>query len=177
MRNIRSLYRALVPHTLTWSFCVKAEAKLAGLLLRIIPLVFGHLTLSHVKVVWGFAKEVAKLYRAMGSRGTAIYLKTCYLVTQHIVGGMKDRSPWDLGANIARTRLGIPRIINRRHRLLLAKGDVGPIRLWLSLFSLYRVIEFKGSLKLKTITEPGKDISMFMPRCNSGSLSFTRRFG
>jgi hypothetical protein len=164
MRNIRSLYRALVPRTLTWSFCVKAEAKLAGLLLRLVPLVFGHLTLSHVKVVWGYAKEVAKLYRAMGSKGTAIYLKTCYLVTQHRAGGMKDQSPWGLGANIARTRLGVPRIINRRHRLLLLEGDVGVIRLWLSLFSLYRVLEFKGSLKLKTITEPGKDISMFMPR-------------
>jgi len=164
MRNIRSLYRALVPRTLTWSFCVKAEAKLAGLLLRLVPLVFGHLTLSHVKVVWGYAKEVAKLYRAMGSKGTAIYLKTCYLVTQHRAGGMKDQSPWDLGANIARTRLGVPRILNRRHRQLLLKGDVGVIRLWLSLFSLYRVLEFKGSLKLKTITEPGKDISRFMPR-------------
>jgi len=164
MRNIRSLYRALVPRTLTWSFCVKAEAKLAGLLLRVVPLVFGHLTLSHVKVVWGFAKRVAKMYRAMGSKGTAIYLKTCYLVTQHIAGGMKDQSPLSLGANIARTRLGVPRIINRRHRLLLLKGDVGIIRLWLSLFSLYRVLEFKGSLKLKTITEPGKNISMFMPR-------------
>lgn len=163
MRNIRSLYRALVPRALTWSFCVKAEAKLAGLLLRLVPLVFGHLTLSHVKVVWGYAKEVAKLYRAMGSRGTAIYLKTCYLVTQHVVGGMKDRSPWALGANISRTRLGVPRIVNRRHRQLLLKGDVGSIRLWLSLFSLYRVLEFKGQLKLKTITEPGKDISRFMP--------------
>jgi hypothetical protein len=100
----------------------------------------------------------------MGSKGTAIYLKTCYLVTQHRAGGMKDQSPWALGANIARTRLGIPRVINRRHRLLISKGDVGVIRLWLSLFSLYRVLEFKGSLKLKTITDPGKDISMFMPR-------------
>jgi hypothetical protein len=100
----------------------------------------------------------------MRSRGTAIYLKTCYIVTQHVAGGMKDQSPWALGANIARTRFGIPRIINRRHRLLLQKGDVGIIRLWLSLFSLYRVLEFKGSLKLKTISEPGKNISMFMPR-------------
>jgi hypothetical protein len=77
---------------------------------------------------------------------------------------MKDQSPWALGANISRTRFGVPRIINVRHRLLLREGDVGVIRLWLSLFSLYRVLEFKGSLKLKTITEQGKDISMFMPR-------------
>jgi hypothetical protein len=77
---------------------------------------------------------------------------------------MKDQSPWGLGANIARTRFGVPRIINRRHRQALRSGDVGIIRLWLSLFSLYRVLEFKGSLKLETIIEPGKNISMFMPR-------------
>jgi len=77
---------------------------------------------------------------------------------------MKDRSPWALGANISRTRRGVPRIINVRHRQLLLKGDVGTIRLWLSLFSLYREVEFKGRLKLSTITDPGKDISMFLPR-------------
>jgi hypothetical protein len=164
MRNIRALYRALVPHTFTWSFCVKSEAKLAGLLLRLVPLVFGHLTLSHVKVVWGYAKNVVGMHRVMGPRGLAIYLKACYIVTQHIAGGMRDRSPWALGANISRTRRGVPRIINVRHRQLLLKGDAGTIRLWLSLFSLYREVEFKGRLKLNTITDPGKDISMFLPR-------------
>lgn len=160
--NIRSLYRALVPKALTWSFCVKSEAKLAGLLLRVVPIVFGHLTLSSVKVTWGYAKNVAKMYRTMGSKGTAIYLKACYVVTQHIAGGMKDQSPWALGANVSRTRRGVPRIINRQQRCLLLKGDVATVRFWLSLFSLYRVLEFKGTLKLATITKPGIDISDFL---------------
>jgi len=160
--NIRSLYRALVPKALTWSFCVKAEAKLAGLLLRVVPLVFGHLTLSSVKVTWGFAKNVAKMYREMGSKGTAIYLKTCYVLIQHAAGGMTDASPWALGANVSRTRRGIPRIVNPQQRSLLMKGDVASVRFWLSLTSLYRVLEFKGTLKLATITEPGIDISGFL---------------
>jgi hypothetical protein len=44
---------------------------------------------------------------------------------------------------------------------MVHQGDVAIIRFWLSLFGLYRVIEFKGALKLKTITDPGKDISQF----------------
>lgn len=160
--NIRSLYRALVPKALTWSFCVKSEAKLAGTLLRVVPLIFGHLTLSNVKLTWGFAKKIAKMYREMGHKGTALYLKACYVLTQHVAGGMKDASPWALGANVSRTRRGVPRFVNQQQRRLLMQGDVATVRFWLSLFSLYRVLEFKGTLKLSTITKPGNDISEFM---------------
>lgn len=161
MLNIRHLYGRLVPRTLTWSFCVKAEAKLVGLLLRVVPLVFGHLTSSLVKVSWGYARNVRRLYLAMGPRGLAIYLKACYVLTQHAAGGMVDASPWALGANVSRTRRGIPRIINPQHRSLIVKGDVACTRFWLTLFGLYRVVEFKGALKLRTITDPGIDISEF----------------
>lgn len=161
MRNIRTLYGRLVPHTLSWSFCVKAEVKLAGLLIRVIPLVFGQLSSSLVKVTWGYAKNVRRILRSSGERGLATYLKACYLLLQHSAGGMKDNSPWALGANVSRTRRGIPRIINPQHRSLIAKGDVRITSFWLTLFGLYRVVEFKGALKLRTITEPGIDISKF----------------
>jgi len=161
MRNIRTLYGRLVPHALTWSVCVKTDAKLVGLLLRGVPLIFGRLTCSLVKVTWGFAKNVRRIYRSSGPRGLAIYLKTCYLLLQHAAGGMVDASPWALGANVSRTRRGIPRIINPQHRSLIAKGDVRVIGFWLTLFGLYRVIEFKGALKLRTITDPGVNIQEF----------------
>lgn len=161
MLNIRHLYGRLVPRTLTWSFCVKSEVKLVGLLLRAIPLVFGHLTSSLVKVSWGYARNVRRLYNAMGPRGLALYLKTCYVLLQHSAGGMVDASPWALGANVSRTRRGVPRIINPQHRSLITKGDVAVTRLWLTLFGLYRVVEFKGKLKLSTITKPGIDLSEF----------------
>jgi len=160
--NIRDLYKVLVPHTLTWSFCVKAEAKLAGLLLRAVPLVFGQLTSSNVKVTWGFARNCAKMYKRQGPRGLAIYLKACGVLLQHSAGGMVDDSTWALGAAVSRTRRGIPRFINPQHRTAILKGDVNVIRFWLTLFGLYRVVEFKGQLKLKTITAPGKDLSGFL---------------
>lgn len=161
-KNIRDLYKILVPHTLTWSFCVKAEAKLAGLLLRAVPLVFGQLTSSNVKVTWGFARNCAKMYKRQGPRGLAIYLKACGVLLQHSAGGMVDDSTWALGGAVSRTRRGIPRFINPQHRTAILKGDVNIIRFWLTLFGLYRVVEFKGQLKLKTITAPGKDLSGFL---------------
>lgn len=175
MLNIRHLYGRLVPHTLTWSFCVKAEVKLAGLLLRSVPLVFGQLTSSLVKVTWGFARNVRRMYVSMGSRGLAIYLKACYVLLQHSAGGMKDQSPWALGANVSRTRRGIPRIINPHHRRQILSGDVAVIRFWLTLFGLYRVIEYKGTLKLGTITKPGKDLSGFRDGWNSWIPDFYSR--
>jgi hypothetical protein len=102
------------------------------------------------------------MHKKMGPRGTAIYLKTCYVLLEHVAGGMRDRSPFDLGANVKRTRRGVPRILPPQHRSLVLQGDVGVIRLWLTLFSLYRVLEFKGTLKLKTITAPGSEISGFV---------------
>jgi hypothetical protein len=164
MRNIRHLYGRLVPRTLTWSFCVKTEVKLASLLLRVVPLVFGQLSVSLVKVVWGFARNVRRILRGSGERGLATYLKTCYVLTQHIAGGQKASSPWALGGNVSRTRRGLPRIINPQHRTFILKGEIPYIRLWLTLFGLYRVIEFKGRLKLSTITNPGVDLSAFMGR-------------
>lgn len=161
MRNIYALYGRLVPSTMTWSFCVKSEVKLAGLLLRVIPLVFGQLSSSMVKVTFGYAKNVRRIYKSSGPRGLAIFLKASYVLLQHAAGGMVDNSPWDLGANVARTRRGIPRLINPQHRRLIKQGDVRIIGFWLSLLGLYREVEFKGRLKLNTITDPGIDISGF----------------
>jgi hypothetical protein len=161
MQNIRHLYGRLVPANLNWSFCVKAEVKLAGMLLRVIPLIFGHLSVSLVKVTWGYAKNVRRILRGSGPQGLAKYLKTCHVLMQQVAGGQKLGNPWEIGCKVSRTRRGLPRIINPQHRRLIIQGDIGVIRFWLSLFGLYRVIEFKGALKLKTITEPGKDISRF----------------
>jgi len=77
---------------------------------------------------------------------------------------MVDPSIWALGAAVSRTRRGIPRIINPQHRTLIRLGDVAVTRFWLTLFGLYRVIEFDGQLKLKTITDPGVDLSGFRGR-------------
>lgn len=153
--NIKHLYNSLVPSNLSWSTSVKSRVKLASLLLRVVPLVYGSLSGSTVKITWGFATNVVKMYRTQGSKGLAKYLKASYVLLQQSAGGYIIPAPWDLGCNVARTRKGVPRLVNRAQRALILQGHVPTIRFWLSLFGLYRVIEFKGALKLSTITNPG----------------------
>jgi len=131
------------------------------MLLRVVPLVFGQLSASKVKIVWGFAKNVRRILKGSGPQGLAKYLKTCHVLLQQVAGGQKLGHPWEIGCNVSRTRRGLPRIMNPQHRRMAHQGDVAVLRFWMSLFGLYRVIEFKGALKLKTITEPGRDISRF----------------
>lgn len=119
----------------------------------------GNLSVTRVKITFGYARRVTGLYRRLGSKGLAMYLKVAYVLLQQSIGGYKS-SPFDIGKmNVARNRKGIPRIIDRRDRALISQGDVTIMRLWLSLLGLYRVIEFKGTLKLQTITAPGLDLS------------------
>lgn len=158
MQNIKQMYSRLVSANASWSRSVKSSAKLAGSLLRVIPLIFGSLSVSTIKVTWGFARNAVRLYRAQGSKGLAKYLKASYVLLQQSAGGFKIKAPWDLGCNVSRSNRGVPRILNPQQRVLVLQGHVPTIRLWLTLLGLYRVIEFKGALKLKTITAPGKVI-------------------
>lgn len=164
--NIKHMYKIMVPRSLTWSVSVKSDVKLAVAFSRLLPLVFGKVSVSKIKVVWNFARFCVKMHRTRGPKGLALYLKACCVIIQQVAGSMRVKSPWVLGANVARTKSGIPRLIPHGHRQSILAGDVRVIRLWLSLLGLYRVIEFKGALKLKTITEPGKDISQIRREFN-----------
>lgn len=80
-----------------------------------------------------------------------MYLKGCSVLTQQYVGGMRIPNPRDVGPAVSRTRGGLPRIIPAQQRLLIRKGDPEVIRLWLSLFNIYRVLNAKHKLKTDTI--------------------------
>jgi hypothetical protein len=95
----------------------------------------------------------------MGPKGTVKYLKACYVLLMQGVGGMKIRSTQSLGIAVSRSSDGLPRIIPRLQRQLIRGGNAKAIRIWLSFFSLYRVIEFDSKASLSTITAPGKVIS------------------
>lgn len=159
MQNIRTLYARLVKHSLDWSRAVKRANTLAPLLLRAVVLVMGNLSVERVKITYGFARRVVSLHRYLGSRGLALYLKTAFVLLQQSLGGMRGTAPSAIGMNIARTRTGIPRLIDRRDRRRLLAGDVTVIRIWLTMLGLYRALDFRGKLKLSTITAPGVDLS------------------
>jgi hypothetical protein len=85
-----------------------------------------------------------------------IYLKAAYVVLQQSLGGQRLEDLTPLGIRFARTKgKGYPRIIPVLDRKRMAAGDLAVMRFWLTLFSIYRVIEVPGKLKLDTITAPG----------------------
>lgn len=99
-----------------------------------------------------------RVYRSQGLRGLVILTKSLYVLTMQSVAGNLVASQ-ALGPGVARSRDGLPRLIPRQHRARIRAGDRFLLRLWLSWFSIYRILEIPGALKLETITQPGVAIS------------------
>lgn len=114
-----------------------------------------------VKVLITYASAVYRLMRKGGPRFTVIYLKACTSLLQQSIGGqvLPDTGPF--GARVSRTRGGLPRIIPALHRKRIRKGELLIIRLWLSLFSMYRILDLSGKVNLETIRAPSTaDLSL-----------------
>jgi len=73
---------------------------------------------------------------------------------QQAVGGQRIPSTRPLNAAVSRTKTGLPRVIPALMRARIMNREARVVRIWLSLFNLYRVVEFPGKLKLQTITDP-----------------------
>lgn len=102
-------------------------------------------------------------------RGLVLYLKTTTVVFQQCVNGhiLTDVTPIS-GIRVSRTNTGYPRIIPVIHREMIRNGDTKLMKFYLTMFNLYRILEFDGRLKLHTITAPStgkhlKDINKFVP--------------
>lgn len=155
-----TLLRALQLKTASaiWQRVVKDPKRLAALLVRAIPLIVGAQSRSWVKAVFVFARLVTRMHRRQGARGLALFLKANNLILMRLLAGKKLGNSREAGVAVSVTRRGIPRWIPRAHRTRLLSGDVSCIRFYLGLMTLYRVIDFKGKLKLDTIVKPGVQI-------------------
>jgi hypothetical protein len=112
-------------------------------------------TIYVVKVLLVYAKAVHSLWMASGMRYVVIYLKACHTLLQQACAGQKLSDTGSLGARVRRTRGGgLPTLIPVTHRKEISKGNKMIIRLWLSLFSIYRVIDIPGRVNLGTIIAP-----------------------
>jgi hypothetical protein len=118
------------------------------------PLGLG-VTSSRVLVVVVLLRRFYLIYKGQGVRGLVLYLKTTTVVFQQCVNGhrLTNVSPVS-GVRVSRTNTGYPRIIPLIHREMIRQGDTKLMKLYLTLFNLYRVLEFDGRLKLNTITAP-----------------------
>jgi len=143
-----------VKRAYSWQFAVKRESALVGFLIKSSRLLLGKMSRSWVLAILHFSRDCIRLRRLSGSKGLALYLKACSVLLMKYCARQELKDLGPLKARVSRTKSGIPRIVVPYYRECIRKNDRMVIRLWMTLFGLYRVIEFKGVFSLKTITSP-----------------------
>jgi len=133
---------------------VKEGRPLVNHILRMLVTMDITVNLSWVKVVITFLAFCNRLRRSSGMRMLIIYLKAAFVVTQQAAGAMRLQDMSPLGVRFARTGTGLPRIIPSLHRRFIRAGDPRYIRFWLTLFSMYRILDMGVKAKINTITDP-----------------------
>jgi hypothetical protein len=123
----------------------------------------GSTSLSFISSVRLLARRLSQIYRRQGVKGLTLHLKAATVLLQQSVAGYVLYDVTPLGPRVARTGSGLPRLIHANHRLIIINKRPGYllfVRFYLTVFSVYRVLEFPGKLKLNTITDPGKSFDL-----------------
>jgi hypothetical protein len=94
--------------------------------------------------------------RKHGGKYVVSYLKFSQLAIQKAIAGNKLSSLKEVepSLNLPRLCSGLPRYIPISDRRAIKSQSVSVIRFWLTLYSVYRVINIPGKIKLSTITDP-----------------------
>jgi hypothetical protein len=121
-----------------------------------IALLGRRVNLSVVKVVITTVAHFWRLQRNGGIRFLVVYLKAASSMLQQYIGGQRLHDLTPFGARVGRTHSGCPSIIPALHRARIRQGDTWTIRFWMTLFGLYRILEFPGRVKLTSITDGTK---------------------
>jgi len=112
---------------------------------------------ARIRLYHKFALYLRVMTRRHGGEFTVKYLKACNLAVSKYLAGQPFKSLSEIEPDLPLPRLsksGLPVIIGTRDRRSLRLNNLSVIRLYLSLFSLYRVILIPGKLKINTITDP-----------------------
>jgi hypothetical protein len=141
-------------------FSLNKEKSLLSMFKRFSKLIF-RLTLKTQRVSLrlrsfnNFVKLLFKTYNNHGSTYVVKWLKACSVCLQQQISGRKLRSLRAIEPDLPLPRLinGLPAIINRHDRFLINSGNYKIIKLWFSIFNIYRVLEAPRKLKLETITD------------------------
>lgn len=133
-------------------------------ILSCVALLARRINLSVVKVVITYLATLHRLQKKGGLRFLVIYLKACSSLLQQFIGGQRLHDLGPFGARVGRTHSGCPSIIPSLHRQRIRSGCVWTIRFWMTLFGLYRILEFPGKVKLDTITAESKMDPSLVPK-------------
>lgn len=129
-----------------------------------------------------FSSYCYRMYKVHGPTQVVKYLKASQLALQKAIGKDEIESLRGLDDSVLKSRItrsGLPVYIPSRDRKLIMAGATSIIRWWLTLYSVYRVIEIPGVLKLYTIAQPStvaketfdKLVSQFQELLTQGSMS------
>lgn len=151
--------KQLLSASAIWQSAVKRRSQLQARLKQAIPVIVGSHSLSWVKAVAYFVRFALRMYQSRGNQGLALYLKAANLMLIRATSGRPLTDSRLAGGAVSSTNGGLPRVIPAAHRLRIKGGDKSVIRFWLGLFTLYRVLPFRGKLSLDSITNPGVELS------------------
>lgn len=158
MQNTRTYFIMRKSYRKQSGFCWQPTRNigftLGAALRRVVSLREGGPTTNWCRTALYFGRYVGALQRSQGWRGVVIRLKAMATLLQQCAGGHMLEDPRQLGCAISRSRNGIPRVIPVEHRKRILSGDRWTVRIWISFFWLYRVIDIPGKIKLGSITRP-----------------------
>lgn len=100
-----------------------------------------------------FAFKLTHLILHSGVKGAVIYMKASQVLLQQGVASYYVQDLTELKVRVKRTRRGLPVWIPIEQRALIRGGDIPTIRVWMTLFGIFRVLSFEGKLSLATITQ------------------------
>lgn len=135
------------------TFSVKSKGLLVGAFTRMLPAVGLATTLHRVRTILIFINKCKALHAHQGMKGLVNWLKANTVLLQQSLGGFRLHDCSELKCRPSRTASGLPRLVLAADRALIRNGDTNIMRFYLTLFNLYRVLDFKGTLKLNTITD------------------------
>lgn len=138
-----------------WQLASKDAKRFIGLCLRALPMIVGSSKLSFVKACFLFTRMLVHLSRRQGFKGAAKYFKASTLLLMKYTGEDHLVDTMKAGHCVSITRRGLPRIIPVQHRRRIDQGHGLIIHFYLSLFSIYRVLGYKGTASISTIVTPG----------------------
>jgi hypothetical protein len=140
---------------------VKGGSSLVRIAVMLIPAIGIRSTRAKVRCIIVFLRHTYRLFKYNGAKGACLILKVYAVTLQQSIGGHRVKDLTELKFRVSRTNGGIPRVIPIELRKAIRAGDPLVIRFYLSLFNFYRMIEFKGDMRLaslsKTIISPAKE--------------------